>query len=137
MSLDSKLKVTCYEDGAKHEKVGEHLQPDHPYRLKKNRPPADPVFLWTSFHIHLIRVFLIPVKIRVRDIRGFYQVQKLSLPAGFPEGNAGGHLQDKDGEVVEDEEAEKNEEGLLEGHQSIVCCVCFAVQDVYCFFVPV
>ena len=64
-------------------------------------------------------------------------MQKLSLPAGLPEGDAGGHLQDKDGEVVEDEEAEEDEEGVLERHQSVVCCICFAIQDVYSFFVPV
>ena len=33
------LKLTCQVDGAKHEKVGEHLQQDHPHRLVQNRLP--------------------------------------------------------------------------------------------------
>ena len=50
--LYTELKLTCHKDGAKHEKVGEHLQHNHPHRLVQNRLPL--------LDLHLILFVVVP-----------------------------------------------------------------------------
>ena len=58
-------------------------------------------------------------------------------PAGRLEVAAHVHLEDEDGDAVEQEDPEEEEEGLLECHQGVVGVVLLTVQQVHRLSVPV
>ena len=61
----------------------------------------------------------------------------LVQPAGFLEVVAHVHLEDEDGNAVEQDEPDEDEEGRLETHQRVVGEVLFAVHQVHHLSAPV
>ena len=127
--------LTCVQQRNKQKKVGDHLQGGHPESFLQDRVVRHLVVLRGSLLLLTVPVD-VEVLVDVRHVERLDHMSDLVQPAGFLEVVAHLHLEDEDGNAVEQDEPDEDEEPLLSCHQRVVGDVRFAVHQVHNLSAP-